>query len=1364
MDVHAGTICPSDGAPIHLAAFDPSEELLWSASQGMVYGHLMPSGEAYAAFCADDEMPIVGIYPHPFGVIALTHNRVRFFGKGGMRMQEARDEQLGGVCAGTFVAGDTAPYLACAMAPTHGGKPSLGLVDLNTARMASVVQLESTVSVMCYEPSLHALIAGGADGTVSIFDVRTSARAAGRATVFSRGMVRDMDCSGHTLAAAGLFSRLGPLGQQEFTYDSSLHTLDLRKYAGKYRPGPDIQFAPGTAQLRWHPTMSNTVIAASPEGLLQTLDAVAYKGAPSQLRIEAVAEDGAQVCSLAVAPTAQLVAIGDSHGSLHIGAATEKNLADEQEAPMVNQYSQPTELPEPDDDDLPEVDWDAPVGHLPLMAALEGEPLASYASYWKNAQLGRKNELRVDAAAFVRASALPPPQQIAFGSVSVQFYPNSLNRRRNQQLPLVAHPSGAYGASGAGEEDEERPIPERFSRFRRMKVQLGKFGLHEDFSFQSFNQSAVLATLDNTVPNAYCNSLLLVLYLLPWTRAHCLGALSESQFVLSDELGFLFHMMDRSSGSCCQPRNFQRAFHQSREATALKLVDAVDVEGNVAKEASLPDIICKFTAFVLEQLSKEAREAQREANAATPAATDAVSAAAAAAAAVSKAGRKGDAKGKLSLDEQVALEYAQRLAEAKPKPAPASTPSAPSAATAAGGGEKTPAAPNVFELVFEAAWHETLHFPGVKGAADVVNDKRSLVMPLVLPDKDAAASAAEKADGAAASAVPSFVETLSHCIAQERHTKSWCAEAKGYRHALQRKQLRAPPNVWCMLCSQLPNATMEAYEEANGGAPWLPLKFHLTLPPAAKAEESAPVEGEAEEGAPPAAAAAAEAAAAAASAESSPASARGGSGAAPSAAAEAAPKPTISLEPPPGAGAEGDADGDGGAVRYGLQAVIAFTRSTLTHASEGSGHLTLAFRVPPRSAASVAAAAAAAANAAAVAAAEEGGDVDGEGVDALLREIVGELVTAAIASAATEEGDDDDDDGEGGGGRPRRASNLGVPPAEMVSTWEEEGAQWYIWNDFALAAATEAEVLALHSEWRRPCVLLYSRAGLADALGAKAVPLDAESRMTPAAARKRGKPIPDAFSLLHAYRHSLEAMSAQLPKMELERRRSFTPLGATELPLKRGSLVAIDAEFVACTRELTRPGTRGKKAVVVKPARLSLARVSCLRGEGQLAGVPFIDAYVQQAEPVVDHLTKYSGLHPGDLDPSVSRHHITTMKSAYLQLRQLVDAGCVFVGHGLKKDFEMINVVIPQAQIVDTVNLFYSEAHKRRISLRFLAYHLLGMQMTNRLHDTHDSIEDARTALQLYTRYLELKAQGALDEAINMLYQVGEQTNWEVPE
>jgi len=201
---------------------------------------------------------------------------------------------------------------------------------------------------------------------------------------------------------------------------------------------------------------------------------------------------------------------------------------------------------------------------------------------------------------------------------------------------------------------------------------------------------------------------------------------------------------------------------------------------------------------------------------------------------------------------------------------------------------------------------------------------------------------------------------------------------------------------------------------------------------------------------------------------------------------------------------------------------------------------------------------------------------------------------------------------------------------------------------------------------------------------------------------------------------------------------------------------------VAVSQEVTRRSPAGK-TIVVKPARLALARVSCLRGDGPLAGVPFIDSYIQQAEPVVDYLTRFSGLSPGDLDPSVSRHHITTMKGAYVKLRQLIDAGCVFIGHGLKKDFEMINVVIPSHQVLDTVDLFYLPG-ARRISLRFLAWHLLSIQMANRLQGTHDSTEDARTALAIYNKYVELEAQGAVEATIQQLYDIGRETHWEVPE
>ena len=62
----------------------------------------------------------------------------------------------------------------------------------------------------------------------------------------------------------------------------------------------------------------------------------------------------------------------------------------------------------------------------------------------------------------------------------------------------------------------------------------------------------------------------------------------------------------------------------------------------------------------------------------------------------------------------------------------------------------------------------------------------------------------------------------------------------------------------------------------------------------------------------------------------------------------------------------------------------------------------------------------------------------------------------------------------------------------------------------------------------------------------------------------------------------------------------------------------------------------------------------------------------------------WPGLVHGDLDPGTSKHHLTSLKHAYLKLRYLADMGCKFVGHGLKKDFRMANIVIPPTQVLYT--------------------------------------------------------------------------------
>ncbi|KAF1965711.1 PAB-dependent poly(A)-specific ribonuclease subunit PAN2 [Bimuria novae-zelandiae CBS 107.79] len=313
--------------------------------------------------------------------------------------------------------------------------------------------------------------------------------------------------------------------------------------------------------------------------------------------------------------------------------------------------------------------------------------------------------------------------------------------------------------------------------------------------------------------------------------------------------------------------------------------------------------------------------------------------------------------------------------------------------------------------------------------------------------------------------------------------------------------------------------------------------------------------------------------------------------------------------------------------------------------------------------------------------------------------------------------------------KPHLVATINTAPSSRGANAATED-KWHLFNDFLVRPIPKEEALRFEPSWKLPSVLTYQ---------------------LKAARGKIDDAWKDTLDTSILYRWWSANPSPPASQFQL-----LDP--STEAP-RPGYPVAIDAEFIRLQSEEIEMKADGTRETI-RPDRKGLARVSVCRGEGLHAGLPFIDDYIAVAEPVVDYLTAWSGISPGDLNRDTSPHALVSLKHAYKKLWLLLNLGCVFVGHSLANDFRTINIHVPRAQVVDTVDLFFKPALHRKLNLKFLAWCVLKEQIQGGMHD---SVEDAVTALKLWRKYQEFVDAGVLEGMLNDVYATGREIGFRAP-
>ncbi|KAK9865738.1 hypothetical protein WJX84_006968 [Apatococcus fuscideae] len=1401
-ELRATPIHPRISESISCLRFSTREELLWSGTEsGALYGLQSPSLNRYC--CSQSHASrICGLALYGDGAASVSSTTICYHAVGGLchlRYTNAK----GSMAACEVESSGASRLLVGGLAAGEGTAGQVSVLDLSTGQFTHQGEVAGGVQQLKGGIGRGLIAAGVPSGQVVLLDPRTGFAQQASMAAHAGGLAC-MDARSDLVATCGRSTRQGHV-----VPDIYLKVFDIRSTP---RVLSSVQFRAGPAMLAFHPKFTSTLLVASPAGVFSLIDAQisAYQ---QTMQVET---EGDTIQCCAISSTGEVIAFGGNGGYAHIWAGRRDA--------HVNAMSQPLPPPAPRAPPRATLAEHDSFARAPQYALSEGKLLSALdtttvASKYPAPRVIDMQLLgtvrQVDFIGFVanpHYGASKPAGEATRKAAPMR------NKRAKPKAPISDRRELARreGRAKAG-----TLLPGRY-RAMRIKQQTGV--RYEQFDFGYYNRTR-FAGLENDLANCYANPLLQVLYFMPAFREAMLAHVpsADKEFSLTGELALLFRMLHSAQSEACQAANLLRALRQSRDARALGLVegqlqpgkDGNDIEMTTSLDPILMRRIHSLQRFLLGNLH---RESSPEATAASPAKPAAQNGSAAstkgsevsAAEAVQPSSFVKELFG-LGMRQRTVSTTRQGLEKTADttvfqlelKYPPASERPAMPGSSGTKKGSSGPAAPAnksrpSFSDLLQGAlrpqselrvwWDDSLGYQTVRQTCVPTSLPQVLVVGTGVQDADDVAwwqplpatspqgSPQDKSKAGEKDARPSSGQD------QAEPTKPWTPWFVSV--SSQPEEWRVDVREGATLDEVVrgtassgqpppPGSIREMYEltavialvrdmEGMGSPSGLATKEaaddgHLlahikVLPPYLDPERG--VLPDRLTGPSPRHAALA---------RMTPQPSQGlpifpkidtplptASGTEIACSMSPPQPPPLTLTP----GQQAEVAADAAAVQ-GHPAGSAGSDAPEHNLPDDLDDLPDTLDEDPSPMVPGASAEGS------VASHTDNNDQDDrqrlDGSEAAAStasssiERQGSAASSAGTSTSRVEGTKKLSPDADVLGSPLKLKNLRVPrgpyrtgsgtslPGTPSTPSHVRGGcnpQWMLFNDFCVTVCSPAEVLQLFGGSKIPCLLYYTRVTSVQQ------------------SKDIGPPQPAPVLTPETFSSLCSAQPVQGANARL-RAPSCVPLSLEELQQPQ-LLLGLDAEFVA----LSAPHANIKRSTEVeaRPSRLGLARVSMVRGSsGERQHQACIDDYIASREPVYDHLTKYSGLEPGDLDPAMSPYPLITLRQAYLKLRFLVDRGSIFVGHGLKKDFRMLNIVVPANQVVDTVELFHAR-NARKLSLRFLASYLLNLDIQA---ITHDSITDARTALQLFQVYQKLQADGTFEAKLAEMYRWGQQFGWE---